>query len=52
MFEERTGISVSRLAIIIAVENDQPQVFIKKRDDYIGKFIEYRNLYDTLKKET
>jgi genome maintenance exonuclease 1 len=52
MFEERTGISVSRLAIIIAVENDQPQVFIKKRDDYIGKFIEYRNLYDTIKKET
>jgi CRISPR/Cas system-associated exonuclease Cas4 (RecB family) len=49
MFEERTGISVSRLAIIIAVENDQPQVFIKKRDDYIGKFIEYRNLYDTIK---
>lgn len=46
MFEERTGIPIPRLAIIIAVENDYPQVFVKKRDTYIGEFIKYRKLYD------
>lgn len=46
MFEECTKIPVSQLVVIIAVAGDNPQVFIKKRDDYIGQFIEYRNLYD------
>lgn len=46
MFEERTGIPIPRLAIIIAVENDSPQVFVKKRDTYIGEFIKYRDIYE------
>ena len=50
MIEERTGIPVPRLVVIIAVENEaQPQIFVKKRNTYIDKFIEYRNLYDTIK---
>ena len=49
MFEERTGIPVERL--VTAVAYDQPdggcQVFIENRDDWIGGFIELREMYDT-----
>lgn len=46
MFEERTGIPVPRIAIIIAVDSDHPQLFVKKRNDYIGIFKEYREIFD------
>lgn len=46
MFEERTGIPVSRIAIVMAVENDNPLRFVKKRDDYIDQFISLRNKYE------
>ena len=45
MFEERTGIAVPRIAIIMAVENDNPLLFVKKRDDYIDDFIALRKQY-------
>lgn len=45
-YEEFTGIPVSRLAVIFAVDSDHPQVFIKKRDDYINLFKHYRKLFD------
>ena len=45
MFEERTKIPINRLVTVIAVEQDEPQLFIEKRDDYIHLFQEYRNLY-------
>lgn len=51
MFEERTGIAIPRIAILVAVEGDQPQLFVKKRDDYIDQFISYRNKYDELDKQ-
>lgn len=50
MFEERTKIPIPRIAILIAVEGDQPQLFVKKRDTYIEQFIEYRKKYDELDK--
>lgn len=47
-FEERTGIPVGRLVIIMAVENDDPRLFIEKRDNWIAGFrklrMDYRNL--------
>jgi len=46
MFEERTGIPIPRIAILVAVENDQPQLFVKKRNEYIDMFISYRKKYD------
>lgn len=46
MFEERTGIPVSRIAIVIAVDSDHPQLFVKRRDDYIDMFKHYRELFD------
>ena len=46
MFEERTGIPVPRLAVVIAVDSDSPQVFVKRRDAYIQQFINYRSAYE------
>jgi hypothetical protein len=46
MYEERTGIPINKLVIIIAVENDDPQVFIEKRDNWVKKLLEYRDLYE------
>ena len=51
MFEERTGISIPNLVIIIAVENEKPQVFIEKRNDWINpayKVIKEYNAYHCL----
>jgi hypothetical protein len=48
MYEERTGIPVSQLVIMIAVDSEYPQVFIKKRNDYIKDFISYREAYDAV----
>ena len=34
-YEERTGIPVDTIVIIMAVENEQPQLLIEKRDRWI-----------------
>ncbi len=50
MFEERTGIPVSKLVILMAVDDhDTPAVFIEKRDDWIGNFIDLRKEYKRIK---
>jgi ATP-dependent exoDNAse (exonuclease V) beta subunit len=38
-FEERTGVPVPRLVVLMAVDNEEPLVFEEKRDDWIGKFL-------------
>ena len=48
-FEERTGIPVSRLVIIMGVDEEEPLIFKEKRDDWIGQFIELREAYGKLK---
>jgi genome maintenance exonuclease 1 len=44
-FEELTGVPVNNLVVIIAVENSEPQLFIQKRDQWIGKAIDVINTY-------
>lgn len=44
-FEERTGVPVSRLVILMGVDNEDPIVFIEKRDTWIGEFIALRAQY-------
>lgn len=44
-FEERTGIPVSKLVIIMGVDDEQPIIFNEKRDNWIDKFIELRSQY-------
>jgi len=46
MAEERYGLTIPRLAIIIAVEDSDPQVFVEHRDDWAELLIEYRDLYE------
>jgi genome maintenance exonuclease 1 len=46
MYEERTGIPVPWLVILIAVEDDVPQVFIEKRDDWVKKLLRARDYYE------
>ena len=49
MFEERTGIPIGKLVIIIAVDDEEPQIFIEKRDDWIDGFKDLRMQYKKLK---
>ena len=50
MFEERTGIPIGRLVILMAIDDDAPRVFIEKRDNWIAGFrkqrMDYRQLYN------
>jgi genome maintenance exonuclease 1 len=45
MWEERTGMPIEQLVTIIAVDDENPQVFIESRDKWIGKLIETTDLY-------
>lgn len=47
-FEERTGIPIGRLVILMAVDDHDPIVFVEKRDDYIQHFISLREDYSKL----
>lgn len=46
MFEERFGLPVNRTVIAIAVDDDEPQVFINKRDSYVKQLLYFRDLYE------
>jgi genome maintenance exonuclease 1 len=45
MYEERTGIPIGQIVIIISVDDEEPQVFVERRDNYIGKLMEVRKQY-------
>ena len=46
MYEERTGIPVPFIVILIAVDGDEPQVFVGKRDNWAKKLLETRDLFE------
>lgn len=48
-FEERTGIPVSRLVIIMGVDDEAPIIFKEKRDNWVGQFFELRNEFRRIK---
>lgn len=48
MFEERTGIPVDTLVVIMSVDDEKPLIFKEKRDDWIHRFIELREDYSKL----
>lgn len=48
-FEERTGIPVSRLVIIMGVDDEDPIIFKEKRDNWIEQFFDLRNQFRKLK---
>ena len=45
-YEERTGIKVPQVVIIIAVENEQPQLFVENCDDWTHIIWEAKKLYE------
>jgi genome maintenance exonuclease 1 len=48
-FEERTGIPVGKLVIIMGVDDNEPLIFEEKRDDWIGEFKKLRQDYKRIK---
>jgi hypothetical protein len=44
-FEERTGIPVPRLLIIMGVDDEEPIIFKEKRDNWIEQFIDLREQF-------
>ena len=44
-FEERTGVPASQLVIIMAVEDENPLIFVEKRDTWIKGFKNLREEY-------
>jgi len=45
MFGERTGIEINQIVIAIAVENEQPQVFIEEKKQYLVELNKYLDRY-------
>jgi hypothetical protein len=45
MWEERTGIPINQTVILIAVDDEEPQVFIERRDNYIYECAETIKMY-------
>ena len=45
MWEERTGMPITQLVVAIAVDNEQPQIFIAHRDDWDKELIKTINEY-------
>jgi genome maintenance exonuclease 1 len=48
MYEERTGTPVSRIVILISVDDEEPQIFVDKRDRYVTDLIRVRNEYTAI----
>ena len=43
MYEELTGIAINRTVILIAVDGEEPQIFIEKRDNYTDYWLESKH---------
>lgn len=46
MWEEMTGIPIGRLAILISVDDDEPQVFVERRDAWAKGLIVARDAWE------
>jgi len=45
MYEELTGIPVPQIVIMIMVDDEEPQIFVKKRNDYVKDLLDIREKY-------
>ena len=46
MYEERTGVPINKLVVLIAVEGEDPQVFVEKRDNWDKELLKCRDFYE------
>ena len=42
MFYERTGVPIKQIVTVIAVDDNEPQVFVEKTMDHLHKFVSLR----------
>mgnify|MGYP003140410989 FL=1 len=49
MWEERTGMPIDRIRIVMDVDDFHPVMYIEKRDDWIDQFIYWRDEYNKRK---
>jgi genome maintenance exonuclease 1 len=47
MYEERFNIPINKTVVIIAVEDDEPQVFFETRDNHVKRLLEFRDIYES-----
>lgn len=47
MFEEQFGIPVAQIVVAIAVDDDEPQVFVERRNTYVKRLLYFRDLYES-----
>ena len=45
MFLERTGVPIKQIVTVIAVDDNEPQVYIEKAMDHLHKFVELRKKF-------
>ena len=45
MYEELTGIAINRTVVLIAVDGEEPQIFVEKRDSYVDYLIESKQMF-------
>ena len=50
MWEERTGMPITQLVVGIAVDNEEPQVYVEHRDNWDKELIKTINEYKQRKK--
>ena len=50
MWEERTGQPITQLVVLIAVDNEEPQVFIEHRDNWVKPLLDVIDQYKLEKK--
>ena len=46
MWEERTGQPITQLVTIIAVDNEDPQIFVEHRDNWVNQLKDVINQYN------
>jgi genome maintenance exonuclease 1 len=46
MYEERFGIPINKTIVIVAVEDNAPQIFFENRDSHAKRLLEYRDIYE------
>lgn len=45
MYEEHVGVGIDQIVIVMAVENEQPLIFIEKTGDHISTLVEHIEFY-------
>jgi hypothetical protein len=46
MYEERTGVPINKLVVLIAVEGEDSQVFVENRDNWAKELLKCRDSYE------